>query len=260
MRAIDLTPGASGILGSEILVRAPNDGYTLMMVQNGHTMNPAMFKKIPYDTFKDFTPIITLGRTPLALIAAAPTGVKSLKDLTDLGKRQPASMSFASAEASTRLAAEMISSATGLPLTIASYRGTGPAVVDVAGGHINFAVTTIASTLAHRTTGKLNYVAVLAQERSPFLPEVPTLAEQGLPDVEAIGWWGVLGPAGMPKALVQDLNAAIRSAMSSPEVKQKFATLSAEPWMLSPEDFDKFIRKEAATTLRVAKKAGIEPE
>ena len=257
---VDNKAGASGIVGSEILARAPNDGYTLMMVQNGHTMNPALYKKIPYDTFNDFTPITTLGRTPLVLIAAAPTGVKSVKDLVDLGRRQPAAMSFASAEASTRLAAEMISDAIKLPVTIANYRGTGPAVVDVAGGHINFAVTTIASTLSQRGSGKINYLAVLAANRSPYLPEVPTLAEQGVADVESLGWWGVLAPANLPKSLVAELNAAIRSAMSSPEVRQRLATLSAEPWMGSPEEFERFIRNEVASTLRVAKKAGIEPE
>ena len=126
----------------------------------------------------------------------------------------------------------MISDAIKLPVTIANYRGSS----------------------------KINYLAVLAANRSPYLPEVPTLAEQGVADVESMGWWGVLGPANLPKPLVAELNAPIRSAMSSPDVRQRLATLSAEPWMGSPEEFDRFIRKEAASTLRVAKKAGIEPE
>ena len=256
----DNKPGASGVIASEATAHAPPDGYTLMIVQNGHTMNPAVIKKLPYDTFTDFTPIATLARSPLVLVAAAPTGVKNMKEMTELGKRTPASMSVAVSETSTRLATEMISGAAGVPMTTVYYKGTGPAVTDVVGNHIGFAVTTIASTLPHKTTGKINYVGVLAPERSSFLPEVQTLAEQGLADVEMSGWWGIIAPANLPKPLVQMLNAAIRAALADPEVKKRLATLSAEPWLGSPEDFDKFIRKEVGMTLKLAKKAGIEPE
>ena len=257
---VDNKPGASGVIASEATAHAPPDGYLLLITQNGHTVNPATIKKLPYDTFNDFTPIAPLARSPLVLIAAAPSGVKTLKDMTDLGKRTPNSMSVASADTSTRLATEMISGATGVAMTTVYYKGTGPAVTDVAGGHINFSVTTIASTLPHRTTGKINYVAVLAPERSSFLPEVPTLAEQGLPDIDVGAWWGIIAPANMPKPLVQMLNSAIRAALADPEVKKRLATLSAEPWAGSPEDFDRFIRKEAALIAKLAKKAGIEPE
>ena len=257
---VDNKPGASGVIASEATARAPADGYTLMITQNGHTVNPATIRKLPYDTFNDFTPIAPLARSPLVLIAAALSGVKTLKDMTDLGKRTPSSMSVASADTSTRLAAEIISGATGMPMTTVYYKGTGPAVTDVAGGHINFSITTIASTLPQRTTGKINYVAVLAPERSSFLPEVATLNEQGLPDIDVSAWWGIIGPANMPKPIVQMLNTAIRTALGDAEVKKRLATLSAEPWAGSPEDFDKFIRKEAALIVKVAKKAGIEPE
>ena len=257
---VDNKPGASGVIASEATAHAPPDGYLLLITQNGHTVNPATIKKLPYDTFNDFTPIAPLARSPLVLIAAAPSGVKTLKDMTDLGKRTPNSMSVASADTSTRLATEMISAATGVFMTTVYYKGTGPAVTDVAGGHINFSVTTIASTLPQRTTGKINYVAVLAPERSSFLPEVPTLAEQGLPDIDVSAWWGIIAPANMPKPLVQMLNSAIRAALADPEVKKRLATLSAEPWAGSAEDFDRFIRKEAALIARLAKKAGIEPE
>lgn len=252
--------GASGSIASDLLVRSPADGYTLLVVQNGHNVNPAILKKLPYDTFKDFTPIAPLGRAPMVLVAGTHTGVKTMKELTDLGTRTPISMSFGASEASTRLATEMISGATGLALLPVSYKGTGPVMTDMAGGHVNFSVTTIASTLAIRRTGKFNYVAVLAPQRSALLPEVPTLAEQGLPDIEATAWWGVLGPANLPKPLLQKLNEAIRTALVDPEVKKRLAFLSIEPWTSSPEEFDKFIRKEVDLNLKLAKKAGIEPE
>ena len=252
--------GASGSIASEQLVRAPADGYTLLVQQNGHTVNPAVFKKLPYDTFADFTPVASLGRSPLVLVAGAQTGVRNMKELADLGKRTPISMSFGTSEASTRMATEMISGATGVPMTVVNYKGTGPAMTDLAGGHVNFSVTTISSTLPMRSSGKVNYIAVLAPQRSSFLPEVPTMAEQGLNEIESGAWWGVLGPANMPKPLVQMLNASIQTALADPEVRKRLASLSIEPWPTSPEEFDRFIRKEVDVNIKLARKAGIEPE
>ena len=145
-------------------------------------------------------------------------------------------------------------------MAIVSYKGTGPAMTDVAGGHINFTVTTISSTLPFKGTGKVHVVAVLAAERSSFLPEVPTLSEQGLPGIEATGWWGIFGPANMPKPLAQRLNSAIRAALVDAGVKNKLASFSVEPWVAGPEELDNFVRKEVALTLKIAKQAGIEPE
>jgi tripartite-type tricarboxylate transporter receptor subunit TctC len=252
--------GASGTIASESLVRAPADGYTLMVQQNGHTTNPALFRKLPYDTFSDFTPISTLGRAPLVLVAAAGTGVSSMKELADLGKRKPDSMSFGVSEASTRLATEMISGATGIPMTAVNYKGTGPAMTDLAGGHVGFSVTTIASTLGMRGAGKFQYLGVLAAQRTPFLPEVPSMAEQGLPDIEAGAWWGVFAPAKMPPALLQTLSTAVRAAMGEADFRKRVMALSIEPWTSTPEEFERFIRKEVDLNLRLAKKAGMEPE
>lgn len=252
--------GASGTIASELVARSPADGYTLIVLQNGHTTNPATFKKLPYDTFADFTPIAPLGRSPLVLVSSSITNVKTIKQLTDSGKKTPGSLSFGSAETSTRLATEMMAAATGLPMVPVSYKGTGPAMTDLAGGHVNYSVTTIASTLPMKGSGKFNYVAVLSPQRTTFLPDVPTLAEQGFPNIEASGWWGVLGPAKMPKALVQQLNAAIQAALNDLEVKKRLAVLSIEPWIASSEDFDKFIHMDVDLNIKLAKKAGIEPE
>ena len=257
---VDNRAGANGVIGSEALVRSPADGYTLAIVQNTHTVNPAIVRKLPYDTFRDFVPIGPLARSPLVFVASAATGVKSLKDLTELAQRDPKSMSFGSPEASIRMATEMIRGATRIPLTVVPYKGTGPVVTDIAGGHLNFAVTTIASTLPYTASGKVNYLGVLAQERSPFLPDVATLAEQGVVNIQASGWWGLVGPANLPKDVVQKLNAAIVATLADPEVKKKFAALAVEPWTESPETFDKFIRNEVALTTKVARQAGIEPE
>jgi tripartite-type tricarboxylate transporter receptor subunit TctC len=252
--------GASGMIASDVLVKSPPDGYTIMITQNAHVTNPALFKKLPYDTLKDFTPIAPLATSPLVLIAATGTGVKSVRDLVDLSKRKPEAMNFAAAESSTRLAIEQLGEATAIPLTSLPYKGTGPAVADVAGGHVNFSVTTIASVLPFRGTGKLNIVAVMAGERTSFLPEVPTLAEQELPRIDVRGWWGIFAPANMPPAIVEQLNGAIRAALNTPQVRKKIQNFSADIWIGSPHDLDAFVRREIPAIQALAKKAGMEPE
>jgi tripartite-type tricarboxylate transporter receptor subunit TctC len=252
--------GASGMIASDLLVKSPPDGYTIMITQNAHVTNPAFIKKLPYDTFKDFTPIAPLAKSPLVLIAATGTGVKTVKDLLDLNKRDPRAMNFAAAESSTRLAIEQLGEATGIALTALPYKGTGPAVADVAGGHVNFSVTTIASVLPFRSTGKLNIVAVMAGERTPFLPDVPTLAEQGLPRLDVKGWWGIFAPPNLPAALVEQLNGAIRTVLNTPPVRQRIQNFSADIWIGSPQELAAFIRSEVPAIQALAKKAGIEPE
>jgi len=252
--------GASGVIAAEQLVKSSPDGYTIMITQNGHVTNPAIFKKLPYDTFKDFTPIAPLARSPLVLIATTGTGVKTVKDLLQLARRDPRAMTFAAAESSTRLAIEQLAQAAAMTITSLPYKGTGPAVADVAGGHVNFAVTTIASVLPFRGGGKLNIVAVMAPERTSFLGDVPTLAEQGLPRIDVRGWWGIFGPANMPAALVEQLNSAIRAVLTMPAVRHKIENFSAEVWVASPQELDAFVRTEVPAIQALAKKAGIEPE
>jgi tripartite-type tricarboxylate transporter receptor subunit TctC len=252
--------GASGVIASEQIVKSAPDGYTIMITQNGHVTNPAIFKNLPYDTFKDFTPIAPLARSPLVFIATTGTGVKTVKDWLELAKRDPRAMTFAAAESSTRLAIEQLAQTTGIGITSLPYKGTGPAVADVAGGHVNFAVTTIASVLPFRGGGKLNIVAVMAPERTTFLPDVPTVSEQGLARIDLRGWWGIFGPANMPGPLVEQLNGAIRAALATPAVRHKIENFSAEVWIGSPQELDAFVRAEVPAIQALAKKAGIEPE
>ena len=252
--------GANGVIASQEMLRAPADGYTLMVTQNKHTTNPALMKKLPYDTARDFTPVATIASSPLVLVASSASNVRTMKDFIELGRRDSKAMAFATSETSARLAVEMLADATGTSLASLPYKGTGPAIVDVAGGHVNFSITTMASVLPLRGSGKLNFIAVLGPERSPFMPDVPTLAQQGYPNITLQGWWGIFGPAGMPAAVVEQLNAAVRAALDQPEVRLKLQALSVEPWATSQTNFDAFIRKEIATNQALAKRAGLEPE
>jgi tripartite-type tricarboxylate transporter receptor subunit TctC len=253
-------PGAGGVVASNQLVRSKPDGYTVMITQNAHTTNPVFFRKLPYDTIKDFTAIATVANSPLVLVAAERTKVKTMHDLLDFAQRNPNEMSFAYAESSTLMALVQLSDATGIKMLKAPYKGTGPAVADVVGGHVNFSITTIASVLPFNTTGKMNFVGVLSSKRSLFLPDVPTLVEQGIPNVEVMGWWGLLGPANMPPSVVEQLNGAVGAALNTLTVRAKIQNQAADIWSGSPQEFEVFRRSEITNLVQLGKKAGIEPD
>jgi tripartite-type tricarboxylate transporter receptor subunit TctC len=253
-------PGASAQKAADHVVKSPPDGYTIMIAQNAHVTNPAFFKKLPYDTLKDFTPIATVAMSPLVLVASGESKLTSWGELVAQARREPDSLSCATADSSSRLAVEQINEAAKMKLVALPYKGTGPAVNDVAGGHVNCTVTTIASILPFKGTGRAHVLAVLGNERSPFLPDVPTLAELGISGVEVKGWWGIFGPAHLPAATVEQLNEAIRTALAQPKVQAAIQTVSADPWIGTAQDLDQFVRREVPKIQRLAKQAGIEPE
>lgn len=257
---VDNKAGGNAVIGTEAVVRTPPDGHSLLLVVNTHTINPAVVRKLPYDTLKDFTPIAALARSPFVVVSSAVTGVKNLKGLAELAKAEPGRIMFGSGEYGMRLTAARIGRELGITVTNVSYKGTGPMVSDMAGGHLNFSVTSIASTLPFRNSGKLHYIGVTSTERSSVLPEVETLAEQGLKGFEATVWYGLVGPANMPPELVRQINAAVRTAMSNEEVKKKLATLAMESWHLSPDEFAGFLARDLALNVNAARAAGIEPE
>jgi len=257
---VDNRTGANGIIASQQLARSAADGYTLGVVQTAHTVNPAVVRGVPYNTLADFTPIASLARCPLVFVASTKSGVKNVKEYVALARSDPAAATFASFEGSSLLAIEQIANATQTKPVVAQYKGAGPALTDLSGGTVNFMVTTAASTLQFRNGGKLSFPAVLATERSALLPDVPTLAEQGFPVVEAVAWYGVLAPAGLPVGLRDQIAAAVSRAMTSSSVQKRLETLSLAPWTLDPEHFSVFIRNELESSRRLAKQAGIEPE
>ena len=249
-------PGASGIIADQTAAHASPDGSTLLLAVNTHTVNPALYKKLPFDPLADFTPIASIGRSPMVLVAGRMTGVKNIREMLDLAKKNPESMSFGVAEASSRIAVEQLSQSTGVPLTAIPYKGTGPIATDLAGGTVNFSVITIAATAPLVSSGKIVFIAVMSPNRSSLLPDVPTLAEQGIAGAEVNAWWGLLGPAAMPPKLVDRLNEDVRAALANPDVKKRLLALSVEPWVLSPREFDGFLRTDVARTLGVAKRRG----
>ncbi|MGO4394436.1 Bug family tripartite tricarboxylate transporter substrate binding protein [Variovorax sp. M-6] len=257
---VENRPGASGQMASEQVLKAPPDGYTIMIAQNGHVTNPTFSKKLPYDTLKDFTSIAPLAKSPLVLVSSSASNVKSWTELVALSKRDSKSLSFATADSSARLAVEQIRETTGLPLVALPYKGTALAATDVAGGHVQYSVTTMSSVLPFQSTGKINYLATLARERSRFIPNVPTLSEQGVADVEVLGWWAAFGPANLPAPVIAELSTAIRSVLAQPQVRDRLRTQFVEPWIGTPQELDKFVRSEISSIQQLAKKANIQPE
>jgi tripartite-type tricarboxylate transporter receptor subunit TctC len=252
-------PGGNGIIGTQAVARAAPDGYTLLLIASFHTINPATLKSIPYDSVKDFAGVAKLGDSPLLFVSSAASGVKTVADYNAWVARNKDGAQFAVSSMETRLGAEAVLQLTHSKGIIVNYKGTGPAVSDVVGGHVPFFVTSITPALPFKDTGKLNFIGVAAKKRNPYLPDVPTLAEQGVnADVDV--WYGVLAPAGTPPAVIERLNREIARIGTLPDYQAKLKTLSIQPSSMGAAEFDAFIKAEVARYDALVKAAKIEPE
>ena len=260
---VDNRPGAGGNLGANIVAKAAPDGYTLLMGSSGPlSINPIVFKDIPYDSLKDFAPISTVHVVPLVLLANQKSAMSSVQDLVSRLKANPGKVTMASAGTGTtnHFAIELFASMTGTrPLHI-PYKGSGPALTELLGGQVETMVDQLTSSIGHIRDGRVKLLAVSGKRRSPALPNVPTLDEAGLKGFEASTYIGVLAASGTPKAIVSKLNAGVRKVMSSPEVLEKLRALGTEPGASSPEEFAKMIRDERDKWLDVVRKANIKFE
>ncbi|NBX91018.1 MAG: tripartite tricarboxylate transporter substrate binding protein [Betaproteobacteria bacterium] len=219
-----------------------------------------MVKSLPYDTLTGFTAVTSVAKAPYVLVASTNSGVNSLADLKALAKRSPQDLTFGNGEAGMRFAAERLGGVLGAPVTHVSYKGTGPMMTDLAGGHLRFSMTSIASAMPFRNSASVNFIAVTGASRMPVLANIPTLAEQGVTGFDASIWYGLVAPPGMPKLLASQIAASVRSVMGTEEVKKRLTTLAMEPWLIAGEEFDGFMREDLAANLKLAKQSGIEPQ
>ena len=256
---IDNRAGANSVIGSQAVARSAPDGYTLLLTASFHTMHPWTVKNLPYDAVKDFKPVAPLGSSPLIFVSSAGSGVRSVADFKTYAARSRDGVTFATSSTETRLGAELVLQQVGAKGVIVNYKGTGPAMGDVAGGHVPLFVTTFSSALPFKDTGKINLVGVAAQKRNAELPGVATLVEQGL-DVEVGVWYGILAPAGTPNEVIERLTREITQISRKPEYEARLRSLSIEPSVASPAEFDTFIKSEIARWAKVVKAANIEPE
>ena len=252
-------PGAGGITGTSMIVKAPKDGSVLGMVSNNHVVNPSVFKNIPYDAVDDITPITMIGATPFVLVAHPSVAAKNVRELVALAKAQPGALNYGSSGNGTilHLAAEMFVHEAQVDIRHIPYRGMGPLTADVLGGQIQMAFIAIAVAAPHVKSGALRAMGLSSTTRSPLLPDLPTIAEQGLPHYALDGWVAVVGPAGLPKPEVERAFQAVRSAVAAPEVRDALLAQGYQLQSPPPDATAAFFRSEVSRMAKLVKQSGL---
>lgn len=257
---VDNKPGASGTIGADFVARAKPDGYTIMMA-NAQTVaiNPGLLKKIPYNTEKAFAPISLVAELPLLLLVNTEVPAKTTKEFIALAKQQPGELTYGSAGngASTHLAASLFEDATGTKLMHVPYKGGGPAMQDVMAGHINLTLLTVLESASALKSGKVRPIAVTSDKRSPALPEIPTLAESGVPGYFSISWIGLLAPAGTPPEIVDKIARDVQQVVNAPEMRDRLVGQGATPVGGTPAQFKAFIDSETQRYRKLIADKGI---
>ncbi len=256
---VDNRAGAGGNIGGQLAARAPADGYTLFMGTVGtHAINAALYRKMPFDPIKDFAPLTRVANVPNLLVANPAQPFKTVQELIAYAKANPGKINFGSSGSgsSVHLSGELFKSMAKVDMQHVPYKGSAPAVTDLLGNQIAIMFDNMPSVIPHVRSGKLRAIAVTTARRSPELPDVPTIAEAGVPGYEATSWFGMFAPAGTPAPVVAKLNAAIVKVLAQPDVRKKLAEQGAEAVGDTPEQFAAFIQKESVKWGRVVKESG----
>jgi tripartite-type tricarboxylate transporter receptor subunit TctC len=256
---IDNRPGAGGNIGAELVAKSAPDGYTLLMCTvSTHAINPNLYAKLPYDHVADFAPVILVASVPNVLEVTPSLPVNSVADLIKLAKEKPGQINFASSGSGTsiHLSGELFKTMAGVDMTHVPYKGSAPALTDLIGGQVQVMFDNLPSSLPQIKAGKLRAIAVTSAQRAPALPNVPTIAESGLPGFEATSWFGVVAPAGTPPAIVARLNADMNQWLQTPEAREKLLAQGAAAAGGSPEQFAAYIRAETEKWAKVVKASG----
>ena len=259
---VDNRPGSSGIAGAEMVARAAPDGYTLMVIASSFSINPALGRKLPYDSMRDFTTVSQLTKFPNMLAAHPSAPVKSLQDVIAQAKAKPGQLSYASAGVATgtHMTMALLQYMTGIELLHVPYKGGGPAMTATMGGQTPLVIGTSVGVLPHVRSGKLRGIAITSARRSAVAPDIPTFAESGVPGYEHEPWNGMFGPARLSKPVLAKVNAEVVRILHLPDVKKVFERDGADIVGSTPEQFSAVIKSEIATWAKVAKAAGIKAE
>src|SRR5688500_12995953 len=256
---VDNKPGAGGNIGADIVAKSPADGYTILMgAVATHAINPTLYKSIPYDPIKDFAPITQVATTPNVLVVNPSVPAASVRDFIAHAKANPGKLSFGSGSIGSagHLAGELFKATAGVDMVHVPYKGAAPAMQDLIGGQINLMFDNLASALTQVKAGKIKALAVTTSKRSPFAPDLPTIAESGLPGFDISTWFGVFAPAGTPREALDRLHAEFAKALAAPDMREKMVNMGAEPVGNRPEEFAAFVRAEAEKYAQVIKASG----
>lgn len=259
---VENRPGAGGNIGSEVVARSAPDGYTIMIASIGLAVNPSLYSKMAFDPQKDLEPIALLAVVPNMLVAHPSLGAKSVKEVIDLARAQPGKLTYASAGNGTsiHLAGELFALMAGVDMVHIPYKGSGPAVTDLIGGQVNIMFDSITSASPHVKSGKLRAYAITTAKRSQTLPNLPTIAESGLPGYDLSPWFATFAPAGTPRAIVDKLNAEMLRAINLPEVRQRMDAIGAEVIGGTPDQLRAHLRGETERWSRVIRERGIKAD
>lgn len=257
---VDNKPGASGALGLQLAAKAPPDGYTLVLATSStHAINPHLQPDLGYDAFRDFTPVATLITAPNVLVAHPSLPASNLKELIALAKARPGQLSFASNGSGTvsHLTGELLNAEAGIKMLHVPYKGAGQAINDVLGNHVPLLIGALSTSLPHVTAGRLKAIGVTTSQRSPAAPSIPTFAESGLPGFDVGQWFGLMGPANMPRDVVAKLNAEINRALGQADLKAEFAKLGLDTIPDTPAKFASYMKEESGRWAKVIKEGNI---
>ncbi len=260
---IDNRGGANYIIGTEIVARSPADGYTLLVTAGAHTINPAVYKKLPYDALRDFTPIVHIVNSSGLVIAVHPSfPAQTLQELIDQAKANPGKIVYGSAGFGnlTHIGGELFQAMTGIKLIHVPFKSAGPAINDLVGGQIPLMFGPSPVLVPMVQAGRLRGLAFTGLKRSSQLPNLPTADELGVKGYEATGWYGIYGPRNLPRAIVEQLNRTVNKIIDMPETRERFNALNLEPVGGSPDQFAEFLKGDLKKYADIAKKAGIQPE
>ena len=261
---VENRPGAAGNIGAEIVAKSPPDGYTMLMGTVGtHAINASLYEKMPYDHVKDFVPVVLVAGVPNVLVVHPSVPAKSVQELIAYAKANPGKLNFASSGSGTsiHLSGELFKTMTGVSMQHVPYKGSAPALADLTGGQVQLMFDNLPSALPLIKAGKLRALAVTSLARASALPDVPTVAESGLPGFEASSWFGLLAPAGTPKDVITKVNAEVAKWLATPEAKEKLAAQGAIVASgLTPDDFTRHIASETTKWQKVVKDSGAKVE